>query len=160
MASRCCRVGSLVTLAMLLSVTSAWSAGLRTEKDAVGLAETAMKRIVLDDIEGAIDILRPYASIEWGEFNIGMKRIADAFGARPGGFGEPLGYADVKEEALGGTLLHVTFIEQFRRKPLTWDFFFYKPEQDWLFWSVRFTAAPALMFNLEQPQQTPGPAPR
>jgi hypothetical protein len=141
------RLGIVVTSATLLFATSAFAAGALSE-EAVALADSAMKKIVLDDLEGAIEMLRLHSSIEWGELNIGTKRVVDAFRARPGGFGEPLGDAYVTQESFGETVLRVTFIQKFKRKPLRWDFFFCKPEQEWLYWSVRFAAAPETMFNL------------
>ena len=150
-----CRMGVMPALAAMLLAPLAYAGGVQSEKEAVALAESAMKKIVADNVEGATEILRPYASMDWGEFNAMSRHVAETYRTRPAGFGDPQGYAYVAREPLGDTVLRVTFIEKFKRKPLLWEFYFYKPDQNWFLWGYAFNASEARMFNL-----APLPAPQ
>lgn len=158
----CYRMGIVFALAIQLFSSQVFAGGVRSEKEAIALAESAMKKIVVDDVEGATEILRPHASIDWGELNALTKHVSESYRARPAGFGDPLGYVYVKHESLGDTVLRVTFIEKFKRKPLQWEFFFYKPAQDWLLMGFVFSASDMRMFNLAPttPPQTSQPPSR
>lgn len=142
------RMGMTAALVAMLLTPLAYAGGIQSEKEAVSLAESAMKKIVADDIEGATEFLRPYASMDWGELNAMTKHVAETYRTRPAGFGDPLGYAYATRESVSDTVLRVTFIEKFKRKPLLWEFYFYKPEQNWLLWGLTFNASEARMFNL------------
>jgi len=155
------RITAVLTLMAMFCVVTAFASGTGSEKEAIALADDAMKKIVADDIDGAIDLLRPHTSLDWGEYNALSKRTAEMYRTRPAGFGDPLGYVYIKHESMSDTLLRVTFIEKCKRKPLQWDFFFYKPGQDWLLSGLTFNAAEVTMFSITlppPPHSTPGPS--
>jgi len=157
-----CRIGMVSALVAMLFAPFAHAGGVQSEKEAIMLAESAMKKIVADDVEGATELLRPHASIDWGELNALTKHVAETYRTRPAGFGDPLGYAYATRESVGDSVLRVTFIEKFKRKPLLWEFYFYKPEQNWLLLGFTFNASEARMFNLAPlpPPQASSPAVR
>lgn len=141
------RIEIAFLLVTILFAPYAFATDLRSDNDAVVVADNAMKKIAVDDIEGAIETLRPYAGIEFGELNVLTKSLSVIYKSRPGGFGDPLGYKYIAQESLGDTVLRVTFIQKFKHKPLLWNFYFYKPERDWLFWTVSFKGAAQVMFD-------------
>jgi len=46
-------------------------------------------------------------------------------------FGKPLGYELVKKEELGTSVVYLFFIVKFENKPVVWEFFYYRPGDDW-----------------------------
>lgn len=153
-------VGLVIALMTVFMESKAFASGVHSSNDAISLAENAMKKIVVDDVEGALELLRPYSSVEWGEFNALAKSVADTYRTRPGGFGDSLGYTLLSTESVGDTLLRISFLQKFKRRPLQWDFYFYKPEQDWLIWTFQFRGAALVMFDLPMHEQIQKPAPQ
>ncbi len=46
-------------------------------------------------------------------------------------FGEPLGYELARKEEIGTSVIYLYFILKFEAKPVVWEFFYYRPAEQW-----------------------------
>jgi hypothetical protein len=127
----------MVVLCCLLGVVAAaQETTLTTEQDARALAEATLERVIAGEYQAAFDDLRPVWPFSQGELDALLSTTVNQRATVAERFGESLGYAFVRRETLGGSLLRLTYMELTERHALRWAFLFYKPDNTWTLNSV------------------------
>lgn len=137
-------------LALMLSLSlPAMAADLKSEAEAADLGETVIQKVISGDLDGAIAVVKPHVNIPADEYDVVTKKLAESYKSLPSSFGKSTGYALVDTKTIAGTLLHVSFIEKREKRPLRWEFLFYKPATDWRLIGFTFNANVGQLFNAQ-----------
>jgi len=127
------RLLSRLLLTMLLAASSAgYAATLNNPAEARKLADEVMAKVAVGDTEGALRLTKPYLVIPESEFEtmVGqMKLQAPVMASR---FGATIGTEFVRQDAVGESLLRLTYLQRFDRHPMRWVFYFYKGTGGWV----------------------------
>ena len=120
------------TLALLLALPcNAATAPLQTKQDAHALAESVMKLVAADKIDDAFGLLKPYWPMASSELDMLVMKTVTLRNTVGDRFGPTLGYAFVREDAVGDFLVRYTYVEKRSKHPLRWTFTFYRGASQW-----------------------------
>jgi hypothetical protein len=53
-------------------------------------------------------------------------------------YGLPLGIEKIREEDLSPSLKRLVYLQKFEKYPVAWEFYFYKPKDDWVINTLNF----------------------
>ena len=53
-------------------------------------------------------------------------------------YGQPIGIEFVKSESFGNSVVRLLYIQKTKMLPVVWEFFFYKPYNNWLLINIKF----------------------
>ena len=104
-----------------------------TTQDAQWLCEVFMMKLIEDEVSGAFGLLKPYSSVPEAEFMNFQAQTMKLIESIKPDFGKMLGYTLIREEVVGNTMLKFTYLQKFEKHAFRWMFYFYKPEDEWLF---------------------------
>ena len=127
-------------LALLLACTLSiaalplWAQGLPDLQAARAASDQAMRHLLNDEIDSAFAQLRAVWWLEAKHVDEQLSYLKADRRTERRTYGKSLGFEYVDQRAIGGSIVRFTYIERQERRPVVWDFFFYKPAEGWMFW--------------------------
>lgn len=132
---------------LLAGTDLAWGATLRNAEEAKELAEKALSRLVVGDIERAFAVVKPYWSLPEDELEALSVRAVQQRAHMTGRLGKSLGFVLVRRETLTDVFLRLTYVEKREHAGLFWLFTFYKARDAWrlqhLTWEENISKLPS-----------------
>ncbi len=127
----------LCLVVFMMVACFAWAEQLQanefsTTREVRAKVEEFMKLIVVDEVDEAFQVLKPYwlfPENEWAQLQIETNQKMAMVEPR---YGQNLGYVFVREEAVRDTVLRLIYIQMRERHLLQWRFLFYKPNDTWI----------------------------
>jgi len=127
----------LCLVVFMMIACCAWAGELHarvfpTKEDCKIKCEEFMKLVVVDEVDAAFQLLKPYwlfPENEWTQVQIETNQKMEMIEPR---FGDSLGYVFVREEIVKDTVLRLIYIQMRERHLIRWRFVFYKPNDMWI----------------------------
>jgi hypothetical protein len=94
--------------------------------------ESVMQRLAIDDIDGAIALVRQQSSVQGAKFEASAEQLKQGLSTQiKPVFGNAIGQEFVREEKLGASLVKYTFFQKRDKGPVRWQFIFYRGIANW-----------------------------
>jgi len=124
---------------VVLFITATINANtLKNEKQVEELAKNTMEFIGKGDINRAFEFISSNITIPNAEVETIKQKLlmqAPVFRKR---FGKILGYEHISTKKVGNSLIKIVYIQKFEKHIMPWEFYFYKPKDEWIldaFWT-------------------------
>jgi len=106
---------------------------LEVASDAKWLCELFMLKLVNDGVKQAFSELKPYFPIPGTELSMLEMQTYQQIELVKGRYGKVIGYSFVEEQIVSDTVLRFVYLQKFENHAIRWMFYFYKPEETWIF---------------------------
>lgn len=130
---------SLVLLALsLLASCNAFAAELATPDAAVALTNQIMERVAAGDMQGGMNLAKPYTTIRSEDLDDILSRYDTGMPIAAKRIGKSIGYEIVRNNSFGGSLAQVVYLQRFEKSAVVWQFVLYRGSNGWLLNSITF----------------------
>lgn len=65
-------------------------------------------------------------------------------------YGTPVGIEKIREEDLAPSLKRLVYLQKFEKYPVAWEFYFYKPKDTWVIYTLNFKDEIGLLVGAKQ----------
>lgn len=111
----------------------AHGASLTDEKTVRELVDGAMAQIASDNVKGGIEMLAPYWSLSRSHLETGISKAAEQRKSFQSRFGKLVGVQFIEQAKVAETVMRLVYLEKFENSAIRWQFYFYKPQEEWRF---------------------------
>ena len=126
--------GSGLVMAVLFmgGVLPAAAEGLRSAGEIRSTLRVALVQAQGDHMAEFFAAIKPFWLISDDGYASAMAKTTAARVDVQKKLGKSLGMEEIKVELVSDTVMKVVYLEKFQRSCLIWNFFFYKPETEWV----------------------------
>jgi len=93
--------------------------------------DNAMMKAQSDNFSDFFQAIKPFWLISEDGFNAALAKTSAARTDVHKKLGKSLAVEQVKTEMISDTVLKIVYLEKFQKAPIVWNFYFYKPENEW-----------------------------
>lgn len=143
------RIITTVILLLLTVTTACWGqeAGFTENKEAKAYCETVIGLIANGQNKEAFDLIGTQWIYAPAEVQKAREQSEKEQAVMKERFGQPVGVKLVKEEEVTGVGLRVTYVLQYEKNLIRWQFIFYKGKDRWLLYSFKWDNAIEALFE-------------
>ena len=105
---------------------------LKDVGEARRLTDQVMAKVGHGDIEGGLQMLKPYLIVPAAEFDVMLGQMKMQLPAMLQRFGKSIGAEFIREDQAGSNLLRLVHIHRFERHAMRWSFYFYRGDSGWV----------------------------
>jgi hypothetical protein len=143
------KIMTTVILLLLTVATACWGseAGFTDSKAAKTYCEAVLSRIVNGQNKEAFDLIGTQWLYDAAEVQKAREQSEKEQAVVKERFGQPVGIKLAKEEEAAGIGLRVTYVIQYEKNLIRWQFIFYKAKDRWLLYSFKWDNAIEALFE-------------
>lgn len=97
-----------------------------------------MKLISSGDLKGGFELVKPYTVIPPAEVDVMLGQVEMQKPLVLSRFGKNIGYEMVHNDAIGGSLARVVYLQKFEKHAMVWTFILYRGDDGWTVNTFRY----------------------
>ena len=133
---------SILCLSTIISADT-----LKNEKQVEKLTKNIMLHVGKGETVKGLDLMAPYLIIPKSEFETTKSQFAMQAPMFENRFGKTLSSEYISTEKVGSSLIKILYIQKFERHIMYWNFYFYKPKNEWVLNTFRSNDSLELLFT-------------